>query len=176
MIKSFFFLSIIIFFTFNTSIAENKDNNIVFIDLNFIFVNSLAGKDWNTQINKKDTDFKKKVNEFQKNIDTKKKKLLSQKNVLEEGEYKKKLVNLENEVKKINLSISDERKQLSLLKSKGEKEFFLNLNLIIEKYSIDNSIDIILKKRDLVMGKNDLDVTKEIFDLFNEKIEKLTIK
>ena len=66
-------------------------------------------------------------------------------------------------------------KDLTLFKKSAEKEFFDKLNLIIEKYSLSNSISIILKKDDLLMAKKDLDITNEIFNIFNEKIKKLTI-
>ena len=63
-----------------------------------------------------------------------------------------------------------------ILKKKIEKEYFKNLNPIIEQYSIENSIAIILNKKNLLMAKNTLDITKEIFNLFNKKIDKLTIE
>ena len=57
-----------------------------------------------------------------------------------------------------------------------EGEFSKKLNLLIEEYSIKNSISIILKKQDLLMAKNELDITNDIFIIFNEKIDKINIK
>tara|TARA_B100001063_G_scaffold203875_1_gene198202 strand:- start:644 stop:841 length:198 start_codon:yes stop_codon:yes gene_type:complete len=64
---------------------------------------------------------------------------------------------------------------LNLFKSKVENEFFNKLNSIIENYSTNNSISLILKRENLLMAKKNLDITKDIFDLFNEKINKITI-
>ena len=175
--KNFFVLSfflIIIFFNFAS--AEIKNEKIVFINLDYIFVNSLAGKDLNLQITNKEKDLKIKVNNFRKEIDLKKTKLITQKNVLSQEDYQKKISELEVEVEKINTSILTERKNLSLFKSKAEKQFTANLNSIIEKYAIENSISIVLKKKDILMAKNDLDITEIIFNKLNEKIEKLIIK
>ena len=169
----FFFLLIA---CFNFSLAETKNEKIVFINLDYIFVNSLAGKDLNLQISNKEKDIKIKVNNFKKEIDLKKTKLITQKNVLSQEDYQKKISELEVEVEKINTSISTERKNLSLFKSKAEKQFTANLNSIIEKYAIENSISIVLKKKDILMAKNDLDITEIIFNKLNEKIEKLIIK
>ena len=169
----FFFLLIA---CFNFSLAETKNEKIVFINLDYIFVNSLAGKDLNLQISNKEKDIKIKVNNFKKEIDLKKTKLITQKNVLPQEDYKKKISELEVEVEKINTSILIERKNLSLFKSKAEKQFTANLNSIIEKYAIENSISIVLKKKDILMAKNDLDITEIIFNKLNEKIEKLIIK
>ena len=169
----FFFL---IISCFNFSLAETKNDKIVFINLDYIFVNSLAGKDLNLKISNKEKDLKIKVNNFRKEIDLKKTKLITQKNVLSQEDYQKKISELEVEVEKINTSISIERKNLSLFKSKAEKQFTANLNSIIEKYAIENSISIVLKKKDILMAKNDLDITEIIFNKMNEKIEKITIK
>ena len=169
----FFFLLIA---CFNFSLAETKNEKIVFINLDYIFVNSLAGKDLNLQITNKEKDLKIKVNNFRKEIDLKKTKLITQKNVLSQEDYQKKISELEVEVEKINTSILTERKNLSLFKSRAEKQFTANLNSIIEKYAIENSISIVLKKKDILMAKNDLDITEIIFNKLNEKIEKLIIK
>jgi outer membrane protein len=169
----FFFL---IISCFNFSLAETKNDKIVFINLDYIFVNSLAGKDLNLQITNKEKDLKIKVNNFRKEIDLKKTKLITQKNVLSQDDYQKKVSELEVEIGIINKSISAERKNLSLFKSKAEKQFTANLNSIIEKYAIENSISIVLKKKDILMAKNDLDITEIIFNKMNEKIEKITIK
>ena len=64
---------------------------------------------------------------------------------------------------------------MNLFKSKVENEFFNKLNSIIENYSTNNSISLILKRENLLMAKKNLDITKDIFDLFNEKINKITI-
>ena len=168
-VLSFFFL---IFLT-KSIYSQEK---IVFIDLNFIFNNSNAGKDLNLQIEKQSKELKIQINESKINIENKKNKLLNQKNVLSTEEYAKKLNILENDIKKINSFILKKDKDLTLFKKTAEKEFFDKLNLIIEKYSLSNSISIILKKDNLLMAKKDLDITKDIFDIINEKIKKLTKK
>ena len=163
------------FFLMLLSKSAYSQEKIVFIDINFIFNNSNAGKDLNSQIEKQNKELKTQINESKKNIENKKKELSNQKNVLSEDEYVKKLSILENDIKKINSFILKKNKDLTLFKKSAEKEFFDKLNLIIEKYSLSNSISIILKKDDLLMAKKDLDITKDIFNIFNEKIKKLTI-
>ena len=172
MIRSIF---LSLFFLMLLSKSAFSQEKIVFIDINFIFNNSNAGKDLNSQIEKQTKELKTQINESKKNIENKKKELSNQKNVLSEDEYVKKLSILENDIKKINSFILKKNKDLTLFKKSAEKEFFDKLNLIIEKYSLSNSISIILKKDDLLMAKKDLDITKDIFNIFNENIKKLTI-
>ena len=161
------------FFLTNTA---NSIEKVVFIDLNFIFKNSIAGKNLDLQIINQTKKLKVEISVYKDEIKLKKKELLSKKNVLADDEYKKKVIILEKRIKEINSIISNKNKNLSIFKSNVEKEFFVKLNSIIEKYSIDNSISIILKKENLLMAKKNLDITNDIFEIFNENIDKITIK
>ena len=171
--KFFLLISVILLIFTKLTFAQDK---IVFIDMNFILNNSLAGKDLKMQLEKKNKKIKTKLKNYQNEINQKKEKILAQKNVLSVEEYENKLKEIQSEVVKINKLMSQEDKNLIKFKKKIEKEYFKNLNPIIEQYSINNSIGIILNKKDLLMAKNTLDITKEIFNLFNEKIDKLIVE
>lgn len=166
-------LIILLLFSYNKNVYSEE--KIVFIDLNYIFINSKAGKDLNSRVDDLSIELNKKIKLFKEEIELKKNNLISQKNVLSPEEYNKKIKKLEKDINEKNLSISKKKKELSVFKSKGEKEFFNQLNAIIENYSVSNSIGIILKKDDLLMAKKDLDITKNIFNLFNEKVNKINI-
>ena len=171
--KFLLLISIILLIFTKLTFAQDK---IVFIDMNFILNNSLAGKDLKMQLEKKNKKIKTKLKNYQNEINQKKEKILAQKNVLSVEEYENKLKEIQSEVVKINKLMSQEDKNLIKFKKKIEKEYFKNLNPIIEQYSINNSIGIILNKKDLLMAKNTLDITKEIFNLFNETIDKLIVE
>ena len=47
------------------------------------------------------------------------------------------------------------------------------LNPILTTYSKENSISIIIEKRNIIIGKTDLDITEEIVNILNKKIKKL---
>ena len=157
----------------NFSLAGEK--KIAFIDINSIFINSDAGKDLNSFLKQKKKDLDDQVNISVNEINDKKNKLTAQKNVLDSNEYSKKIKELENEIKKINSSISKKNDELIKLQKSVETKFSQNLNSIIEEYSIENSIDIIFKKQDILMAKNEMDITKDILNLFNKKITKIDI-
>ena len=164
----FFFL----FFIQNITQANEK---IVFIDINFIFNNSDAGKDLQTLISKKKMELELEINQFKIEIDDKKKKILSQKNVLSIEEYNKKIVNLDKEVKDINTNISKKRNELETYQKKIENAFSISINNLIEEYSVKNSIDIVFNKSNLLMAKKNFDITEKIFNLFNERVKTINI-
>jgi outer membrane protein len=45
------------------------------------------------------------------------------------------------------------------------------LNSILSSYAEDNSIDLIIKKKDIIIGKNSLDITDDIMRIFNKDVK-----
>ena len=165
-LASFFFL---ILFLINNNLYAN--DKIVFININYIFTNSNAGKKLYEQIDQKNKQIQIEINKIKTELESEKKQILSQKNVLSVEEYNKKITNLENKIIEMNTKIQKKQDELNLFKNKVEKNFSKQLNMIIEEYSVQNSIDIIFKKENLLMAKKNLDITENIFNLFNEKID-----
>ena len=149
---------------------------LAFIDINYIFNNSEVGKKINKEIQKKSKKINSELTEFQKKIDTEKKTLLTQKNVISEEEYKKKFSELEKNLNEYNSIISKKNKDLNNFKRKVRVEFSKNLNKILEVYSKKNSISMILKKENILIGKTSLDATREVLELFNNNVKKISIE
>ena len=101
-------------------------------------------------------------------MEDEKKKLLAQKNVLAEEEYKKKILDLENNLKKYNEIISKKNKDLVDYQNKSKDEFSNKLKSTLEKYAKENSISMIIRKSQILIGVNRLDVTKDILELVNK--------
>ncbi len=164
--KSFGFLVVFLILTISTNLkAESK---IAFIDLNYVYSNSKTGKKINKEIESKRIKINKEFKDLQKKLDDEKNNLISQKNVLAEDEFKKKLVELENNLKKYNQIIIKKNKDLTDFRNKSKNEFAISLKSTLEKYAKDNSISIILRKDQILIGINTLDVTKDILELFNK--------
>ncbi len=166
---------VLIFFLFcsNNSFSSEK---IVFIDINYIFANSIAGKDLNNKIKLKEEKLNYEIDEFKKNIENQKEKLLSQKNVISVEEYNNNILIIEDNIKEMNIVLNNNKIELDKFKLKVENIFSQKLNSLIEIYSVDNSIDIILNKSNLLMAKKNLDITNDILSLFNKNFEKIDIK
>ena len=175
MLNKFFFPFFLLFFIL-ISKHSHSNENIAFIDLNYILNNSVAGKKLNNQISNKSEKIKKEFSDFKKKIDSEKEKLSTQKNVLSQEEYQKSFQKLQNQVNEYNLVITQKNKDLSDFTNKAKIEFSNELKVILEEYSKENSISMILRKENLLIAKNSLDVTKGILDLFDKKIKEIIIK
>ncbi len=174
MSKNFFSFYIILFSLIaNTIYAAEK---IAFIDLNSIFDNSVAGKKINNEVQEKQKKINSSVKKFQKTFKSEREKLKNQKNVLSKEEYKKKFLKLEKDLKEYNISIKNENNELANFQVKARAEFFNKLRPILEQYSKQNEISLILKKENILIGKTNLDISNNILEMFDKEIKKISFK
>ena len=171
-IKLFFFTFL---FSFNI-LNLNANDNIAFINLNYVFDNSNAGKKIINEIKEKQKKNNDDFKNLKKKFDTDKGKLETQKNVLSKEEFEKKFFELEKNLKDYNLKIRNKNNALTKFQLDARKEFYVSLQPILESYAKENSIDIILKNENVLIGKTSLDITKNILDLYNAKIKKISVK
>ena len=168
------YLLFFIFLTFsNLSLAENK---IVYLDVVFLLNESIAGKDVNQKIlkiNSKNIEEFKKIESKIKNDDN---DLLKKKNIIKEDQYKKEVALLRQEYKSFQELMNKKNSDLNILKDNSTKVILKNINDILAEYSIENSISMIIEKKNIIIGKSDLNVTNEILDLLNKKITTVELK
>ena len=172
--KKFYFLSIFfILIIFNNVIAEQK---IVFVDMDKVVTTSKAGNSVLKQLNTINDKNLLLLNKKEKDFKEREVKLISQKNIISESEFQSKAQDLKkkiNEYSKIrNKLISDFRK----LKADNTKKLLKLINPILIKYSNDNNISLILQKKDLIIGKTELDKTDEVIKIVNNEITEFKIK
>ncbi len=165
--KIYFFLLILIFIPFNTFAK------IAYIDLNLILNNSDVGKFVNAHIEKIENENYSKYKELENKLINKEKLLISQKNILNEDEFKKKIVVLTEEVKKYRSDKKVSIDRINKIKVDYTKEILKSLNPIIAKYVDLNSISIVIPKKNIIVGKKNLDITDQIIKLLNENIKKI---
>ena len=84
----FFFVKIFIL-VFFVGVSSNANENIRFININYIVNNSEAGKTLNKIIENKSKKIKSELNDLGKKIENKKNKIISQKNIIKKEEYEK---------------------------------------------------------------------------------------
>ena len=165
MYKNFFITFVLVFFVIVNVSAEDK---IAFIDLNYVYANSKIGKKIIKETQAKQKIISKEFKDFQKKLDKEKENLLAQKNVLSEEEFKNKLKELETNLQNYNQIIAKKNQNLIEFQKKKKNEFANTLKSTLETYSKENSISMILRKENLLIGKSNLDITKDILDLFNK--------
>ena len=168
-------LLILIIFLFSYSNYLYANEKIVFIDIEYIYANSTVGKKINSEIEKKTKDLENQFNKNKKTVDDSKDKLSKQKNVLSEEEFKKKIKELENNIKSLNSSISQKNNEIIKFKQNAKNKFLIELNKILQNYATQNSINLIINKDNILLGKNNLDVTKAILSILDKEVKTIKI-
>ena len=119
------------------------------------------------------------LNEFEtiKNeIKKKEQSLISQKNLIAEDEYLKKIDSLKKEVNNFNSMSSKKSKALNDFKIMVSNSFKKEINKILKEFSEKNKIDLIISSNQILIGKSNIDVTNDLLIIVNKKITKFEIK
>jgi len=167
----FFFVKI--FFLFIFFGISNANENIRFININYIVNNSEAGKSLNKIIENKSKKITSELNNLGKKIEDKKKKIISQKNILKKEEYEKLVKIYDDEVKKYNNIRIKKNKDFNQFRANSQKKIIEALNPIITAFLKNESIQILLQKEQIIFGDNKLDITEKILKIFNDKHRKI---
>jgi len=169
MLKKIKFFLIMIFVCFFNTYSYSE--NILFIDIDYIYFNSNAGKIINKKIESETKKISEELSNYKKKIQEDRNKLVSQKNILSQEEFQKKSIDLDKQIKEFNKIISNKNNQLLMYKNQTKIEFTKKLSKIVQEYASNNSIDMIITKDNILIGKKELDVTKNILNLFNKNIK-----
>ena len=163
-----FLISKIFFFFLIVNISQANEN-IRFININFIVNNSDAGKILNNLIEKKNKKFTNELNKIGESLKEKKNKIISQKNILKKEEFEKLIKEYDIEVKNFNEERKKKTTELSNFTTKSKKKILDLLNPLITSFLQKESIQILLQKEKIIFGDERLDITKEILNSFNSK-------
>ena len=152
---------------------SNANENIKFININYIINNSEAGKALNKIIENKNKKINSELNDMGKKIENKKDKIISQKNILKKEEYEKLLKSYDEEVKKFNNIRKKRNEDFNKFRINSQKKILETLNPIITAFLKKDSVQILLQKEQIIFGDKKLDITEEILNIFNEKHKKI---
>ena len=151
-----------------TSPAFSQEK-IVYLDLDFIFANSNKGKNIQEELKNIDLEniniLKQKENELKSDEN----KILSQKNILSDEIYNEKVKNFQKKMDNFRLEKDKLVKGFDKTRKTKLDEFILEINDIVEKYVEKESIDLVLNKKHILMGKNKYNITNEIMDILNNQ-------
>ena len=169
------FFQIIIIFFFLNSYCLSQENKIVYIYMDLLITKSLAGKSINTQIKSQNKNNLEKFKKIETDIKREDEDISNKKNIISDDEYKKMVSQLNNKIKNYRAMVSENVDKNNKLKINATKKLIKKLNPILSDYSEKNSISIILQKRDIIIGKNSLNITDDIIKILDENVKEIKI-
>ena len=166
-LRKFLILITVLFFSFNLTITSANEN-IRYINVDEILNNSDLGKIIIDKLKKQNDINIDKIKTKENEIKKENEELTKLKNIITEEEFNKKLIILKKKIDDFNILKKELSDELNEFKKKEIKLFFEKINPIIEKYMEQNSIALILDKKNIFVARSDYDMTKELIDLINK--------
>ena len=147
--------------------------NLAYLDVQFIIDNSNLGKFYKSEIKKIQDSYEPDLISKQKEIKKKEDELNNQKNLLNQDELTNKINEIKkliNEYKKFKNKVS---KEISIKKKKFSNEILVILNPLLTEYVDFKNINLVIEKKNVLVGVKSLDITNDILKTFNDKTKKM---
>ena len=156
------------FFFSNFSLANNS---ISYADIEYILENSNAGKSLLKKLEKKENE---KFNQFkleEQNLKNSENKIIASKNIISEAQFNIDVSNFQKKLKNYKDFKKEELDKLNKIRNDEILNFLKLINSHIEQYMVDNSISVILDRKNIYLANKNLDITSNLIDLINKNIK-----
>ena len=168
LLLTFFFVSLLIS---NSLLAEYPR----YIDFKYVLNESVAGKKAQDELKKQYNKSVKNLNNKEKKLQEEEKELIQQKKIVSADEYKKKVTELRNKVRDLQKEKNQILEKVANQRAKAKSELLRNLNPIIKEYMVEKQIRMVIDKKNLILGDENLDITKEIISRLNGKLKSIKL-
>ena len=164
--KKIYFL---IFFFIFSNVHANE--GVYFLDTDYILKNSIFGKNL---INKLENINKKNISEIDKNqkeLNDLEDEISKQKNIISNEELNKKIENLKQKIKIYTKEKNKKITEFNNLKNKELALFFKKIAPLIEDFMKQNSIKIVLDRKNIFIADSNYDITNNVLEIINIKLK-----
>ena len=166
---------ILFFFSLSGNLLKAEEK-VSYIDIDYVLTNTIAGKELLKKLKKEE---ELKVNKFKlndENFKNKEIKILAKKNLISEEEINKEMKSLQVKFQKYKEEKIKEVDDFKIKRNRNIANFLSLINPIIEKYMTDNSIYILIDKKNVFIANKDYDITNNLIELINNQIKTVEIK
>ena len=163
------FITLICFWFFDSKSYSNE--NIVFINFEYVLNNSNKGKLIFNDLKKIRDENVKKLKLKEKILKDQENEIKTQKNIISKEDLNKKIKLLNANIKEFQDLKRSMDSDLNKIRSKKMNDFMDKINPILEKYMDENSVDIMLDTKNMLIGKKTINKSDEILKLINKDIK-----
>ena len=167
MIKKICYLAFISFFLV-INVAQ-ANSNIVYVDIDFLIKNSNIGK---ASLDKLETINKKNIKKLtDREVELKKNEsdLKNKQNIISTDQFNEEVNLLKKKIKLYNSEKDKMVNDFNKIKDEEINILMNKFNSVIQEYMDQNSIDVVLDKKNIFIGKVSSDITKIILEEINIK-------
>ena len=160
--KVIFLFLISLFFISNVSSAQ-----ISIVDITFLLKNSNKGKNIQKELDSLNSKNLKLFEKKKKSLEVKEKKIASKRNILSEEDFNNEVLKFRKEVAKYENERKKSVQKINNIKVSKIAKLLGEINTILVDYSSKNSITTIIDKKNVIITKQENDITKEILKILN---------
>ena len=154
----------------NSNLLAEK---IVYLNIEKIMKTSKAGKSIIKKINQTNEANLKKFKKIEEDLKNDEQDLIAKKNILSEEEFKKKFDLLKKKINDYKILRQNSIQDITTKRRNASSEFFKKINPILGKYATENDISFILQKKNIIMGKTELDITDDVLKIIDKEVSKI---
>tara|TARA_B100000700_G_scaffold320504_1_gene417908 strand:- start:2458 stop:2982 length:525 start_codon:yes stop_codon:yes gene_type:complete len=166
---------VVTFFLFVSTHALTEEK-VVVLNLKFVLNNSKAGKSAQDFLQKKFSDDQKKFADEEAQLKKEESDLLANKANISKEEYKKKSEALRSKVAEYQNKRRTALDTITRQRADARKKLLDTVNPILNKYVDENNISLVIDSKNVLAGKNDLNITEIIIDKLNKELPSLNLK
>tara|TARA_X000000368_G_scaffold248209_1_gene196042 strand:- start:293 stop:760 length:468 start_codon:yes stop_codon:yes gene_type:complete len=151
--------------------ASFSNETVAYIDIDFIIKNSNIGKITLETIknrNNKNIDLLKKKEQILKDLES---EISSKKNIISKEAFEKEAIIFSEKVNKFKGEQQKMIKDFNEYKKKEIDAIFQKISPIINAYMKKKSIKILFDSKNILMARNDLNLTNDILNEINKEIK-----
>ena len=153
--------------------AEQK---IVILDMKYVLNFSKAGKGAQDFLKKSFTDNQKKFADIEQNLKKEERDLLEKKTILSKEEYTKKTDTLRKKVIDYQSQRRASLDKIATQRAKSREALLKAIDPILNTYIKENSISLVIDKKDMLGGNPEHDITQTIVEKLNKELPSLNLK
>jgi Skp family chaperone for outer membrane proteins len=164
------FTLILIILIFNVSFANSNDQ-IAFFDLDLVIKKSNIGIKTLKKINKLNNENIQKLKINENELKKQESEIKKKENILSSEELKKEISLLQNNLNKFRKNKDTMVSNFNKNKNIELENLFKLINPIIQNFMEKNSINILIERKNVFLGKINSDITSDLINLINKEIK-----
>ena len=164
------FTLILIILIFNVSFANSNDQ-IAFFDLDLVIKKSNIWIKTLEKINKLNNENIQKLKINENELKKQESEIKKKENILSSEELKKEISLLQNNLNKFRKDKDTMVSNFNKNKNIELENLFKLINPIIQNFMEKNSINILIERKNVFLGKINSDITSDLINLINKEIK-----
>ena len=146
-----------------------------YLDFKYILNESDAGKKANKTLQNQFDQGVKTLKDKEKKLQKEEKEIIQQKKLLSPEEYKKKITTLRTKVSSLQKERNSILESVSKKRRNARNQLLGALNPIVKNFMAEKNIKLVLDKKSILLGDENLDITKDIMVLLNKKMKSINL-